>query len=75
MDSTGKTRVVESYSHDIPIEGATEIGEIEFNQYLASLPESERPESQIQKEWKKAKTIEKKLELIGKLFGLDEGQP
>ena len=34
----GKTTTVESYSHDLDIEGATEIDEGEFNTFLASLP-------------------------------------
>ena len=38
VDATGNTTTVESYSHDLPIEGAIEITEAEFNAYLASLP-------------------------------------
>ena len=34
----GKITTVESYSHDLPIEGAVEITEAEFNAYIASLP-------------------------------------
>lgn len=40
VDSQGKTTTVESYSHNIPIEGAIEISEAEFNLFIASLPMS-----------------------------------
>ncbi len=35
------TLAVESYSHSLDIEGAIEISEQEFNDYLASLPATE----------------------------------
>ena len=41
IDAQGKTTTVESYSHDLDIEGAIEINEQEFNDYLSSLPEPE----------------------------------
>jgi len=34
----GETTTVESYSYDLPVEGAIEIDEQEYNDYLASLP-------------------------------------
>lgn len=44
LNSDGSTRTVESYSHDLDIEGGTEISEQEFNAFLASLP-AIKPES------------------------------
>jgi hypothetical protein len=38
VDKDGKTTTVESYSHDLDIQGAVEIGIMEFDSYLASLP-------------------------------------
>jgi len=38
VNEQGKTTTVESYSHSLDIEGATEIAEIEFRQYMDSLP-------------------------------------
>jgi len=37
-DPEGTTTTVESYSHDSPVEGATEITEKEHDDYLAGLP-------------------------------------
>ena len=37
LNSDGVTNTVESYSHKLDIEGATEIKEQDFNDYLASL--------------------------------------
>ncbi len=50
-DGTGKITTVESYSHDLVIEGATEIKEIEFNSFVASLPQvAPVPERDLAKE-------------------------
>jgi hypothetical protein len=38
VDAQGKTTTVESYSHDLDVDGAVEISEKEFNDYIASLP-------------------------------------
>lgn len=38
IDAQGNTTTVESYSHDLDVEGAIEITEQEFNDYIASLP-------------------------------------
>ena len=38
IDGNGKITTVESYSHDLNIEGAIEIEEDEFNNYRNSLP-------------------------------------
>ena len=38
IDSEGGTATVESYSHDLNIDGAIEITEQEYNDYLVSLP-------------------------------------
>lgn len=38
VDSRGQTTTVESYSHDLPIIGAVEITEMEYQLYLDSLP-------------------------------------
>lgn len=34
----GSTRTVESYSHDLPVSGAIEITEVEFQAFLDSFP-------------------------------------
>ena len=39
VNTQGKTTTVESYSHDLDIEGAVEIMEQEFQEFIASLPE------------------------------------
>lgn len=41
LNPNGSTRTVESYSRDLDVDGATEITEQEFNDYIASLPEPE----------------------------------
>ena len=41
LNPDGVTNTVESYSHHKDIEGATEITEQDFNNYLASLPKRE----------------------------------
>lgn len=38
VDVSGKTTTVESYSHDLDVEGALEITEPEFDEFIASLP-------------------------------------
>ncbi len=38
IDAQGKTTTVESYSFDLPINGAVEIDKTEFDAYIASLP-------------------------------------
>ena len=38
VNQDNKTNAVESYSHDLDIEGAIEITETEFKAYIASLP-------------------------------------
>lgn len=38
IDSEGNTTTVESYSHNLDVEGAIEISKQEFDNYLASLP-------------------------------------
>jgi len=38
VDRDGNTTTVESYSHNLSIEGAIEISEQEFNDYINSLP-------------------------------------
>jgi hypothetical protein len=44
VDSQGNTTTVESYSHDLDIKGAIEIGEAEFDACIASLPPVIPPE-------------------------------
>lgn len=39
VDKDGNTTTVESYSHDLDIEGAIEISQTEHDQFTASLPE------------------------------------
>ena len=38
VDTQGNTTTVESYSHDLDIDGAIEITKKEFNDYITSLP-------------------------------------
>ena len=38
VDINNKTTTVESYSHNLDVEGAVEITEAEFNGFIASLP-------------------------------------
>lgn len=38
LNPDGSTNTIESYSHALDIEGATEITEEEFNTFMASLP-------------------------------------
>jgi len=38
LNTDGTTSTVESYSHDLNIEGAVEISEAEFDEFIASLP-------------------------------------
>ncbi len=38
VDKEGVTTTVESYSYDLEIEGAIEIDEQEFDEYIASIP-------------------------------------
>ena len=38
VDIQGQTTTVESYSHDLDVEGAIEITQAEFDAYIASLP-------------------------------------
>lgn len=47
VNKNGETTTVESYSHNLDIEGAVEISEEEFDAYIASLPtpEPEPPHS------------------------------
>ena len=44
-DKNGKTTTVESYSHDLNVKEATEITEIEFQEYIDSLPEPKPPQN------------------------------
>lgn len=53
----GKTTTVESYSHDLDIEGAIEIAEAEFNAYIASLPELVEPRRNVLVEIDELKAI------------------
>ena len=43
VDGEGKTTTVESYSHNLEIEGAVEITEGEFSAFIASLPPPPEP--------------------------------
>jgi len=38
VDKKGNTTTVESYSHDLDVEGAIEISKDEYDAYIASLP-------------------------------------
>ena len=38
VNTQGKTTTIENYSHDLDIEGAVEVGEEEYNTFIASLP-------------------------------------
>jgi len=38
INTNRETTTVESYSHDLPIPGATHIDQTEFDAYIASLP-------------------------------------
>ncbi|MBA7536702.1 hypothetical protein ES705_28966 [subsurface metagenome] len=44
IDSEGNTTTVESYSHNLAVEGAVEIDKKEFDAFISSLPEPEPPE-------------------------------
>ncbi len=41
LDTDNTVNTVESYSHDLDIDGAIEIDSAEFNTYIASLPTPE----------------------------------
>ncbi len=69
IDNAGKTTTVESYSHDLDIEGAIEIDEVEFNAYIASLPPFS-PAIDWRKEWLLADTAAKKLEVLARRLEL-----
>jgi len=43
VDKQGETTTVESYSHNLDIEGAVEIEGDEFNNYITSLPKPIKP--------------------------------
>lgn len=38
VDTQGKTTTVESYSHDLDVEGALEIDKAEFDDFINSMP-------------------------------------
>ena len=40
VDGTGKTTTVESYSHELEVEGAIEIDKAEHDEYTASVPKT-----------------------------------
>jgi len=41
VDETGVATTVESYSHNLEVKGAIEIDKVEFDNFIASLPEPE----------------------------------
>jgi len=70
VDSKGETTAVESYSHDLDIDGAIEINEKEFNAFIASLPEVEPPRPGPDRLAKMEKRID---DLEGRIDDLETG--
>ena len=70
LNPDSSTRTVESYSHDLPVSGAMEITEAEFNSFLASLPPPPPPT-----DWKAlyqaATTQVARLQVIAKMLNLE----
>jgi hypothetical protein len=66
----GTIRTVESYSHDLDIEGAIEIDEAEFKAFLASLPPPPPPIDWKAK-WAAASTATDKLKVLAQRLGLE----
>ena len=69
IDNQGKTITVESYSHDLDIEGAIEITQVEVNAFIASLPPLSPPVDWRNK-WLLATTTVQKLTVIAERLGL-----
>ncbi len=66
--SLGQTTTVESYSHDLDIEGAVEIDPLEFEQYKASLHPT-IPIDPLKEQFQSASTIADKVNIIAKKVG------
>lgn len=61
---------VESYSHNLDIDGAVEIDEAEFDNFVASLPLPPKP-TDWQVEWNKATITTDKIKVLAKMMGLE----
>ena len=70
VKADGTTSTVESYSHDLSIEGAVEIDEAEFRAYLASLPKPPPPIDWKAK-WTAANTAADKMKVLAQRLGLE----
>ena len=66
----GSIATVESYSHDLSVEGAIEITKAESDAFLASLPPP-LPPIDWQAAWLAADTVAKKLVVLAKRQGLE----
>ncbi len=70
VDTQGQTTTVQSYSHGLEIAGAVEISEQEFNDFIASLPQTAASTKSLKAEWQAATTLEEKLEILAKNLGI-----
>ena len=62
INAKGKITAVESYSHDLDVEGVVEITKKQYNEFIASLPviepELERDDSaEIDKLWEEVRKL------------------
>ena len=60
---------MESYSHDLEVEGAIEITEQDFNEHLASLPAPVKVDHKAM--WATATTQAQKLSVLAKVLNLE----
>jgi len=67
VDAQGKTKTVESYTHNLVIKGAIEIDKNEFDTYIASLPPSlpaRNLESEFDQLKQKVQNLESEITLL-----------
>lgn len=70
VDEAGKITTVENYSHNLDIEGATEISEKKFNEYIISLPPL--PPEPVRDLLAELDELEARVEKMENLAGLEK---